>query len=379
MRNDFCKALSMQLKSFLFFIAVVTSTLTVQAQSAAVRYFIPIHFNLGATLANISSSGTPRINQKIGTAVSLSSGLMMRVKDRAGLALEGGVNYQDYTFTLVSPIGATEYSLGKYDFKAAIRPFVIFPLKNNPHSKLALNFTTGVQFHHAASMAEPNGLFFVNATVPQVTTPFIAPEIGLVKTGRHMHIDIGVTYMYNFSNVDLLTIKLNSSTSEATATTNLNYLGLVLRFSPEVWRNRTVKPERRKESRRKPEIVRSDNEPNTTVEAKLKADRQQVKLDLKQEKLIVEVWDNSSIDGDSISVYFNGEPILLSHGLTAQKERIELTLKPGENTLLVEALNEGSISPNTAAFMLRNGRKKYPVNTITSKRQNERIILNYTP
>ena len=228
-------------------------------------------------------------------------------------------------------------------------------------------------------MAEPNGLFFVNATVPQVTTPFIAPEIGLVKTGRHMHIDIGVTYMYNFSNVDLLTIKLTSSTSEATATTNLNYLGLVLRFSPEVWRNRTVKPERRKESRRKPEIVRSDNEPNTTVEAKLKADRQQVKLDLKREKLIVEVWDNSSIDGDSISVYFNGEPILLSHGLTAQKERIELTLKPGENTLLVEALNEGSISPNTAAFMLRNGRKKYPVNTITSKRQNERIILNYTP
>jgi hypothetical protein len=190
--------------------------------------------------------------------------------------------------------------------------------------------------------------------------------------------------MYNFSNVDLLTIQLNSGTSQAIATTNLNYLGLVLRFSPEVWRNRTVKPksvkpERRKESRSKPEIVRSENEPNTTVEAKLKPDRQQVKLELKNEKLILEVWDNSNIDGDTISVYFNGEPILLSHGLSAQKERLELTLKPGENILLVEALNEGSISPNTAAFMLRNGRKKYPVNTITSKRQNERIILNYTP
>jgi hypothetical protein len=374
----------MYLKSFLFFIAVVSSTLNIHAQSAAVRYFIPIHFNLGATLANISSSGTPRINQKIGTALSLSTGLMMRVKDRAGLALEGGVNYQDYTFTLISPIGGTEYSLGKYDFKAAIRPFVIFPLKNNPHSKLSLNFTTGLQFHHAASMAEPNGLFFVNATVPQITTPFIAPEIGLVKTGRHMHIDIGVTYMYNFSNVDLLTIQLNSGTSQAVATTNLNYLGLVLRFSPEVWRNRTVKPksskpERRKENLSKPEIVRTENQPTNAVEAKLKPDRQQVKLDLKQEKLVLEVWDNSNIDGDSISIYFNGEPILLSHGLTAQKERIELTLKRGENTLLVEALNEGSISPNTAAFLLRNGRKKFSVNTITSKRQNEMILLNYEP
>lgn len=374
----------MHLKSFLFFIAVVSSTLTVQAQSAAVRYFIPIHFNLGATLANFSSSGTPRINQKIGTAVSLSSGLMMRIKDRAGLALEGGVNYQDYTFTLVSPISATEYSLGKYDFKAAIRPFVIFPLKNNSHSKLALNFTTGLQFHHAASLAEPNGLFFVNATVPKIITPFIAPEIGLVKTGRHMHIDIGVTYMYNFSNVDLLTIQLNSGASQAVATTNLNYLGLVLRFSPEVWRNRTLKsktdkPERRKGNLSKPEIARSENKPSSKVEAKLKPDRQQVKLDLKQEKLVLEVWDNSNIDGDSISVYFNGEPILLSHGLTAQKERIELTLKPGENTLLVEALNEGSISPNTAAFLLRNGRKKYSVSTITSKRQNELILLNYEP
>ena len=374
----------MHLKSFLFFIAVASTHMICRAQSASVRYFIPIHFNLGATLANFSNSGEPQINQRIGTALSLSTGLMMRVKDRAGIALEGGVNYQDYTFTMRSPIGSTEYTLGKYDFKAAIRPFVIFPLKNNPHSRLALNFTTGLQFHHAASMAEPKGLFFVNANVPNTTTPFITPEIGLVKTGRHMHIDIGVTYMYNFSNVDLLTIQLNSGTSEATATTNLNYLGLVLRFSPEIWRNRTVKPksikpERRKESRSKPEIVRSENEPNTTVEAKLKPDRQQVKLDLKNEKLILEVWDNSNIDGDTISVYFNGEPILLSYGLSAQKERLELSLKPGENTLLVEALNEGSISPNTAAFMLRNGRKKYPVNTITSKRQNERIILNYTP
>lgn len=374
----------MHLKSFLFFIAVVSSQLICRAQSPSVRYFIPIHFNLGATLANFSNSGDPQINQRIGTALSLSTGLMMRVKDRAGIALEGGVNYQDYTFTMRSPIGSTEYTLGKYDFKAALRPFIIFPLKNNPHSRLALNFTTGLQFHHAASMAEPKGLFFVNANVPNTTSPFIAPEIGLVKTGRHMHIDIGITYMYNFSNVDLLTIQLNSGTSQAVATTNLNYLGLVLRFSPEVWRNRTLKPkaskpERRKESRSKPEIVRSDNEPNTAVEAKLKPDRQQVKMDLKNEKLILEVWDNSNIDGDTISVYFNGEPIFLSHGLTAQKERIELTLKPGENTLLVEALNEGSISPNTAAFMLRNGRKKYPLNTITSKRQNERIILNYKP
>lgn len=374
----------MHLKSFLFFIAVASTHMICRAQSPSVRYFIPIHFNLGATLANFSNSGEPQINQRIGTALSLSTGLMMRVKDRAGIALEGGVNYQDYTFTMRSHIGSTEYTLGKYDFKAALRPFVIFPLKNNPHSRLALNFTTGLQFHHAASMAEPKSFFFVNANVPNATTPFIAPEIGLVKTGRRMHIDIGVTYMYNFSNVDLLTIQLNSGTSQAVATTNLNYLGLVLRFSPEVWRNRTVKPktikpERRKESRSKPEIVRSEHEPNTTVEAKLKPDRQQVKLDLKNEKLILEVWDNSNIDGDTISVYFNGEPILISFGLTAQKERIELTLKPGENTLLVEALNEGSISPNTAAFMLRNGRKKYPVNTITSKRQNERIILNYTP
>lgn len=374
----------MHLKSFLFFIALASTHMICRAQSPSVRYFIPIHFNLGATLANFSNSGEPQINQRIGTALSLSTGLMMRVKDRAGIALEGGVNYQDYTFTMRSPIGSTEYSLGKYDFKAAIRPFVIFPLKNNPHSKLALNFTTGFQFHHAASLAEPNGLFIVNATVPQVTTPFIAPEIGLVKTGRHMHIDIGITYMYNFSNVDLLTIQLNSGTSQAVATTNLNYLGLVLRFSPEVWRNRTIKhktikPERRKESRSKPEIVRSENEPNSTVEAKLKPDRQQVKLDLKNEKLILEVWDNSNIDGDTISVYFNGEPILISFGLTAQKERIELALKPGENTLLVEALNEGSISPNTAAFMFRSGRKKYPVNTITSRRQNEMILFNYTP
>lgn len=354
------------------------------SQDKAVRYFLPIHFNLGASLGSFSTSGTPRIQQKVGTALSLSTGLMMRIRDRSGFTLEGGINYVDYGFNIPTPKGLNEYTLGKYDFKAAIRPFLFIPRKSKEKSWISLQFGAGLHFHSASAMAESKGPFFVVASVPKVTTPFIAPEIGFTQKAKRMQVDIGLTYMYNFSNTNLINIQVSTPSASAVTQAKLNYLGLVVRLSPEIWRNRAVKskankPERENRKISKPEISRTENETNHQVEAKLKPDRQQVKLELRKEKLILEVWDNSNIDGDTISIYFNGDPILISFGLRAQRERIELTLKPGENTLLVEALNEGSISPNTAAFILRNGRRKYPVNTITSKRQNELIILNYKP
>jgi hypothetical protein len=157
----------------------------------------------------------------------------------------------------------------------------------------------------------------------------------------------------------------------------------VVRIQPEFSRNRKPRvksePKVKPEKSRKPEIVRAPSTPDDTLEVKLKPNREVNQFDLGKEVILIEVWDNSSIDGDTISVYFNGEPVLLNYGLQAKKERIELKLKPGKNELTVVAINEGAIRPNTAAFTIRNGRKKYKVNTITSKTQNETIHLNYTP
>jgi hypothetical protein len=158
---------------------------------------------------------------------------------------------------------------------------------------------------------------------------------------------------------------------------------LVVRIQPEFSRNRKPRvksePKVKPEKSRKPEIVRAPSTPDDTLEVKLKPNREVNQFDLGKEVILIEVWDNSSIDGDTISVYFNGEPVLVNYGLQAKKERIELKLKPGKNELTVVAINEGAIRPNTAPFTIRNGRKKYKVNTITSKTQNETIHLNYTP
>ncbi len=70
------------------------------------------------------------------------------------------------------------------------------------------------------------------------------------------------------------------------------------------------------------------------------------------EKVSLEIWDNSVEDGDIINLSHNGKIILQDFEVTKVKKKIELTLDPAQNVFTIEAVNEGSQSPNTAMIML---------------------------
>lgn len=106
-----------------------------------------------------------------------------------------------------------------------------------------------------------------------------------------------------------------------------------------------------------PESVVEKEEPKTDEETiggrKVVAD-QQVELPVRKIKLLI--WDSDKVDGDIISLYFNGETILKEYKLKRRKKELILELEPGmENTLALYALNQGRIPPNTAALLVWDG------------------------
>jgi len=76
--------------------------------------------------------------------------------------------------------------------------------------------------------------------------------------------------------------------------------------------------------------------------------------------LILEIFDYSMLDRDSITITLNGKVILDSYQLSLQDESFYLDLDPnGPNTLVVTALNDGMMAPNTPSISYRrSGHRK---------------------
>ncbi|CAN5846629.1 hypothetical protein BH11BAC4_BH11BAC4_17980 [soil metagenome] len=89
----------------------------------------------------------------------------------------------------------------------------------------------------------------------------------------------------------------------------------------------------------------------------------------------VNLYDNGEIDGDSISLFYNGK-LLLSHQRLSDKP-ITLTINVDKdrtmNELVMYAENLGSIPPNTALMVVNDGPNRYEIR-ITSDLQKSGTI-----
>jgi hypothetical protein len=91
----------------------------------------------------------------------------------------------------------------------------------------------------------------------------------------------------------------------------------------------------------------------------------------------VDFYDNGEIDGDSISVFYNGK-IVLSHKMLSTKP-IPLTLALDEdvtnNIITMYADNLGSIPPNTALMIVTDGDKRYEVRIESDTEKSGSVIF----
>ena len=98
-------------------------------------------------------------------------------------------------------------------------------------------------------------------------------------------------------------------------------------------------------------------------------------IEIDNNSFTVDLYDNGEIDGDSISLFFNGR-LLLSHKRLSDKA-IRLTLDVDDNQnvneLIMYAENLGTIPPNTALMVVNDGDNRYEVR-ISSDLQKSGVI-----
>ena len=99
--------------------------------------------------------------------------------------------------------------------------------------------------------------------------------------------------------------------------------------------------------------------PNTIANRKVNV---QQTIEITNPEFQVDIYDNGDIDGDSITVYFNGQMVVGKQKLSEKPITIKLKANPNRsNELVMYANNLGSIPPNTALMKVTAGGKVYEI------------------
>ncbi|HEY0356193.1 MAG TPA: hypothetical protein VGC29_08320 [Flavisolibacter sp.] len=103
----------------------------------------------------------------------------------------------------------------------------------------------------------------------------------------------------------------------------------------------------------------------------------QNEIEVLSDSVQVDFYDNGEIDGDSISVFFNGQ--LMAANLKLSTRSIQLNLKLDSareyNEISMFANNLGSIPPNTALMMVYDVKKRYEIRLSSSLEKNAAIRI----
>lgn len=100
-------------------------------------------------------------------------------------------------------------------------------------------------------------------------------------------------------------------------------------------------------------------------------------INFKSDSLVLALYDNGEIDGDTVSLLLNGEVILAKQMLkaTAIKKTIYLPAGAEETTLLLYAENLGKYPPNTGLLVVYDGEESYQLRFSADLKQNASVIF----
>ena len=100
-------------------------------------------------------------------------------------------------------------------------------------------------------------------------------------------------------------------------------------------------------------------------------------INIQSPEFRLDFYDNGEIDGDSISVFFNGKIVLSNQMLTDKPISLTLSLDPQvkENVVTMYAENLGSIPPNTAVMIVTDGARRYEVRMESDLKKSGSVVF----
>ncbi|MFM2138696.1 MAG: hypothetical protein RJA57_1003 [Bacteroidota bacterium] len=101
-------------------------------------------------------------------------------------------------------------------------------------------------------------------------------------------------------------------------------------------------------------------------------------VEFRSDSLQLALYDNGEIDGDTVSVYYNGEILLARQGLKASAIRKTIYVRPGTDedfTLVLFADNLGKYPPNTGLLVVYDGDDTYHLRFSSDFKKSSGIVF----
>jgi len=100
-----------------------------------------------------------------------------------------------------------------------------------------------------------------------------------------------------------------------------------------------------------------------------------------EENIQVDLFDNGTIDNDTISVFHNNKQIIKHGRLAFNPISFKIKCSPNENMheLVVVAENLGEIPPNSALMVITAGKKRYEVFLTSNESRNAKVVIEFIP
>ena len=103
----------------------------------------------------------------------------------------------------------------------------------------------------------------------------------------------------------------------------------------------------------------------------------QADIFFKNDSLVLSLYDNGIVDGDTVSVFVNGENIISKQKLKEAAAKKTIYISPGTDSiqLVLFADNLGTIPPNTGLLTVRDGDEVYQVRFSADLQKNASLFL----
>ena len=115
------------------------------------------------------------------------------------------------------------------------------------------------------------------------------------------------------------------------------------------------------------------------IQQRSQVEFKRLKVNVKDIEL--KLYDNGEVDGDIVSVFYNGK--LLVDKQTLSTTALKINLRLDENvkvhTITLFAENLGSIPPNTALIVVTAGKKRYELRSSADLSKNAVLVFEYEP
>lgn len=146
-----------------------------------------------------------------------------------------------------------------------------------------------------------------------------------------------------------------------------------------------VKPAKEKEPVETKEVI-VKNEPSKPQETKPKKPASEIngriietiqRVNYSSDSLVITLYDNGEVDGDTVSVLMNGEVIMPMVGLSTKPVRKTIYTKDITDSIqiVMYAENLGSLPPNTGLLIVNDGKDRYEIRFSGDLKKNSAIVF----